>query len=139
MSKTFYYYNSHGKLDYAEISNSSDGIQRRYYLYDKNEIVGYFPSENKNRDELIPSMVLFDQKKLLQLNEVGIDAFKKKYFTKTIQDSIINNCYTPIVNSQFLINDKPVKEFLKKMGKVNTKYIVFEIADNYFLFYKLLD
>jgi hypothetical protein len=42
-------------------------------------------------------------------------------------------------NSELLINDEPVKQFLSEIGKPDTKYIIIKAADDYFLFYKLID
>ncbi|MDB5153067.1 MAG: hypothetical protein JWR54_1818 [Mucilaginibacter sp.] len=52
---------------------------------------------------------------------------------------IIDDCYFPIKNKGLLVNGKQIKEFLSQIGKSDKKYIVFEIAENYFLFYKVID
>ena len=110
-----------------------------YFLYNENKLIGYFSSKEDFANKHNKADSIYYGNKMLELQKIGFDNFKKKYFTPEVYKKVIEDCYEPVKNNQLLINNKPIKTFLSKIGKADTKYIVFEIADNYFLFYKLLD
>lgn len=138
-----YSYDSENRLERRTMFNSEDSRtmidSTKYYLYKENSLIGYYPAKNENEITNQAADSIYYTGKLIELNRIGLDSFSKKYFNESIYRKIVNDCYKHISNNEFLINGHPVKEFLIKIGKVDSQYIVLEVADNYFLFYKLTD
>ena len=127
----------------AKLSNLLTSInakesQRTYFLYKDQNLIGYYPAKNDGAISDNTSDSIYYQNKIQELRKMGFENFKSKYFTKEVYEKIIDDCYVPIKNNQLLVNGKPVKQFLSKTRKIDFKYIVFEIADNCFIFYKII-
>jgi hypothetical protein len=117
---------------------NSQEARRTYFLYSKNDLIGYFPRD-ENIEYANLSDTIYSDNKLNELKKIGLDKFRNKYFTEAVYKKVIDDSYLPIKNKELLVNGKPIKEFLSKIGKGDVKYIVFEISDNNFLFYKITD
>ena len=135
VSEINFYYNENAKIQWSKLAYSEDTIIT-HYLYKENSLVGYYPAKQR---QSLPADSIYSPAKLQELQKIGFDSFKKKYFTPEVYKKVIEDCYEPVKNSQLLINNKSITEFLNKIGKNGMKYIVFEITDNYFLFYKIID
>ena len=138
-----YFYNSNGSINRYSISNK-DGKRTVetgsiYYLYNKSELIGYFPAKNENSESTDQSDTIYSQPKLKELKKIGIEKFKQKYFKGETYKKVIADCYQPIKNEDLLINGRSIKYFLSKIKMSNVKYLVFEVLDNRFVFYKLVD
>ncbi len=138
-----YYYDNQNRLTKI-VFYESDGKKQveaglKYYLYQNNNLIGFFPAKDENTlTSLLPDSIYYERK-LVELRKIGLNAFKAKYFSKEVYDKVIDDSYVPLSRNELLINNKPISLFLKGINKVKEKYIVFEVADNYFLFYKLID
>ena len=111
---------------------------RKYFLYDKKEmLIAYFPAKEYSNyyNDLD---LIYSYNMLNQIQAKGFGRFKEKYLQGEVLKKVIDDCYTQVENEQLLINGKPIKEFLADIGKADVRYIVFEVADNYFLFYKII-
>jgi len=135
-----YNYHKNGKVNYY-IPKSSKGMGLPiYYLYNvAGDLIGYFPAKNEEMDDLLQTDTIYYTNKIQELKEIGFEKFSKKYLHGEILKKVIEDCYVPIRNEQLLINGKSIKEFLANIGKTDVQYVIFEVADNYFLFYKIID
>lgn len=127
------------KLSNLLTSINAEERKRTYFIYRDENLIGFYPAKNAGAmsDNMADS--IYYQKKIEELRKIGFKSFRNKYFTKEVYKKILDDCYIPIKNNQLFVNGSPIKQFLSKMGKPDVKYIVFEIADNYFLFYKIID
>lgn len=116
-------------------------ISRIYFLYDDDKLIGYYPAKDYRKVSLRlnTSDTIYNADKVTEIKKIKTKEFGKKYFTEKIFKSVLADCYMPVKNNELLINRRPVKEFLSGIGKGNTHYLILEIADNYFLFYKIID
>ncbi len=113
--------------------------RRTYFLYNKNALIGLYPVKAESAITADKSDTIYSKEKVQELKKIGLDKFSDKYFKGDVYKKIIDDCYFPIKNKELLVNGKPIKEFLSQIGKSDKKYIVFEIAENYFLFYKVIN
>jgi hypothetical protein len=111
---------------------------RRYYIYENNKIIGYYPARDYNQTELKASDDIYSSDKINELKKIGFDAFSKKYFTPEVLNKVVSDCYTPIAGKHIWLNNLPLQFFIKAQGLEMSDHIVLEVADNQFLFYNIL-
>jgi hypothetical protein len=111
--------------------------KRKYFIYDKNDmLIAYYPAkEYGNYYDSLDTIYSYNMFNQIQAN--GFENFCY-YLHSEVLAKIIEDCYTPIKSEQLLINGKPIKEFLMSIGKSDAQYIILEVADNYFLYYKII-
>ena len=138
-SINFFYY-ADGRLHYSSTNKSKSDSYDTYYIYKNNFLIGYYPAK---QDKFPPVTAgpdtIYTAEKNIEIKKIGFEKFKKKYFKKEVYNKIIEDCFEPVKTEQILINSESIKTFLSKIGSGNAKYLVLEITDNYFLFYKLID
>jgi len=134
-----YFYNLDGKLNYFSTGyTGGNDTSNIYYLYKNDTLIGYYPAKDKNfQGEWNKSDSIYYEKKIREAKTIGFEKFREKYLQGEVLEKVIDDCYVPIKNEQLLINGRPIKEFLSHIGKFDVQYIIFEVADNYFLFYKI--
>ena len=135
---TNYFYESTNRLNRIVIKKGEDNFVV-YYVYNGNKLIGFYPA--KEYDEIKKKEdSIYYQSKILEVEKIGFKNFSKKYFSNpVVYNKIIDDCYEPVKNEQLLINGKPIKTFLESIGKKDADHIIFEVADNYFLFYKIIE
>ena len=139
-----YFYNLDGKLSYCSIGyiegNDTIFSSNIYFLYSNDNLIGYYPAKCKNfNGKWNESDSIYYEKKIKEVKIIGFEKFKEKYLQNEVLEKVIDDCYVPIRSEQLLINGKPIKEFLSGTGNPDAQYIIFEVTDNYFLFYKITD
>jgi hypothetical protein len=141
---TKYFYYPDGKLQYSterifyDMYNNNDSINTMYYLYKNNCLIGYYPAKTKSYYGLTVSDTIYNDDKLLEIKTIGFEKLSEKYLHGELLKKVIDDCYEPVKSEQLLINGKPIKEFLMSIGKSDAQYIILEVADNYFLYYKII-
>lgn len=111
---------------------------RTYFFYDHNKVIGYYPVE-KNNVDVNPVDTIYSRKKIDELTRLGFELFSKKYLNESVKRKVIEDCYKPIKSKDLIINNKSANIFLSHIDKKGIRYIVFEITDKNYLFYKLID
>lgn len=132
----------HGGVRKKKTQAGVDTVERSvtYYMYLDKQLIGYFPAKDYRIDDLEVSDSIYSGEKIAELKQIGIESFSKKYFNKKqVYNKVIDDCYTAVSNKQLLVNGKPVRQFLTTMRKREADHIVFEIADNYFIFFRITD
>jgi hypothetical protein len=126
----FFNYSTNNKLLSQETINC-EKQPNIYYLYNTQwELIGYYKTYNVN--DSIAKGIKDD------FTSQGYQKFNDKINTP-FWSKIVENSYYPVKNNQLFVNKKPIKDFLASIGKRDYKYIIFEITDNYYFFYKLID
>lgn len=112
---------------------------RKYYIYENKRLVGYFPAKNYSEIIQSPPDSIYLEHKLQELNKIGWSAFKTKYLNGKMLNKVIADCYLPVKKEQLLIDENNASIYLLKTGLKTTGNVVIEIADNYFLFYSIIN
>jgi len=114
--------------------------KRKFYIYKDKILVGYFPAKEEQYPPILSSSdTIYSYKKRTELKEIGLTKFTEKYFNDDISKKIIEDCYSTVSKMRFFINGKTIKEFFLKYNNIKFDHIIIEIAENYFLFYKIND
>jgi hypothetical protein len=119
-------------------ADNEEETSRKYYIYEDNEIVGYYPAKDYNKTELASPDEIYSAAKIEELKKIGFDAFSKKHFTPDVLDKVISDCYVPIAGRYIWLNNLPLQFFMKVQGFEMSDHVVVEVADNQFLFYNIL-
>ena len=114
-------------------------LSSRYFIWEHNILIGYFPAKDENAITSMPADSIYHSKKLKELQKTGLLAFSKRYFSNEIYKKIIDDCYIQFHRKEIFVNGKPINLFLKAIHQEAAQKIIFEVADNYFLFCKLID
>jgi hypothetical protein len=119
----------------SEISDEN----KKFYIYNDSMLVGYYPPEIKENTLLQNNDTLYYKKFIDTVSLIGFNNFKNRFLTTSTFRNLIDECYTPILSSNLLINDIPIKKFINKNGFTVSRYLIIEVLENYFLFYKFID
>jgi len=135
---TNYFYDSANRLIRKIINKDQDNFAT-YYIYNGDKLIGLYPAKKYDEIDNKEDSIYLNTK-ILEIEKTGFENFSKKYFTnKILYSKVIEDNYEHVKNEQLLVNGKPIKTFLESIGKKDANHIIFEIADNYFLFYKIID
>jgi len=136
---TFFFYNKNGILDYQKNIGNGSNVVLKYYIHNPHgRVIGYFPAKDAAELKIDSSDNIYSYESLVKIQRTGFSKFASN-LPMGVYNKIINDCYANVKNNDLLVNGAPIKTFLKKIGAREKKYIVFEIAENYFIFFKLID
>jgi len=127
------YFRNNSLLSQEEETDTDHEYPTICYLYNKQwQLIGYYKSyKDIDKDSLCKE--INDS-----VNFYGYQKFNNNINTP-FWNKIIEESYVKVKNKELLINGKPIKQFLTSIGKQNVNHIIFEITDNYYFFYNIID
>jgi len=136
-SVTTYTYDPKGRILYTQ----KEGELQTAYLYVDDNMVGYYPAKDYRKlpENGILSDTIYSEKYIKEFRTLGFEAFSKQYFTRDVYKNLLIDCYRPIKNNELLINGKPIQNFLAINRKSAAQFIILEVADNSFMYFRLID
>ena len=140
-SRIKYLYDASGHLISAVDNSVPSDIQFNIFFYKNNHIVGFYPARQTiDSPQAINADSIYNDTKIRAIAKMLSPRFKSPNFSNEVIKKMIEDSYSPIKADQVIIDGLDLKQFLKnKINRSEARYVVMEIADNYFLFYKLIN